>query len=96
MAEEAEAAGRPAPRLYAATYVALGDDVREEADRNAGSYYAFAPDMAQMIKDNMLRTPEDVQGARDALAEVGVEELCLWPMAAGLDQVDRMADAAGL
>lgn len=96
MAEEAEAAGRPTPRLYATTYVALGDDVREEGDRNAGSYYAFAPDTAQMIKDTMLRTAEDVQGTRDALAGVGVEELCLWPMAAGLDQVDRMADAAGL
>lgn len=96
MAEAAEEAGRPVPTLYAASYTALGDDVREEADRNARSYYAFAPDMAEMIVGNILRTPEQVREARDALGEVGVEELCLWPMAAGLDQVDRMADAAGL
>ncbi len=96
MEAAAEEAGRPTPTLYAATYVALGDDVREEADANATSYYAFAPDMASMIVENMLRTPEAVQQTRDALAEVGVAELCLWPMAAGLDQVDRFADAAGL
>ena len=96
MAEAAEEAGRPVPRLYAATYVAVGDDVAEEADRNAGSYYAFAPEMAGMIKENILRTPEAIQQTSSALADAGVEELCLWPMAAGLDQVDRFADAAGL
>jgi alkanesulfonate monooxygenase SsuD/methylene tetrahydromethanopterin reductase-like flavin-dependent oxidoreductase (luciferase family) len=96
VAEEAEKAGRPAPTLYAATYVALGDDVRDEADRNVASYYAFDPQMVEVLTENLLRTPDDVARTRDALAEVGVEELCLWPEAAGLEQVDRIADAAGL
>ena len=92
----AQEAGRPMPKLYACNYVALGDDVGDEADANVSSYYAFDPEMVGMLKEHMLRTPEQVVGYRDAMAAIGVDEICLWPEAAGLDQVDRIADAAGL
>ncbi len=89
-------AGRPAPKLYAAAYAALGDDVAEEADRNVRSYYAFDPDTAEMLMQNLLRTPDDVRERRDALADAGVDELVLWPESSALDQVGRLAEAAGL
>jgi alkanesulfonate monooxygenase SsuD/methylene tetrahydromethanopterin reductase-like flavin-dependent oxidoreductase (luciferase family) len=88
-------AKREAPPLYAARYVAIGDDVAEEADRNAGSYYGSAGDaMVQMVRDGILRSSDEVRGTLDSLKQAGVAEVCLWPLARSLDQVDRFADAA--
>jgi hypothetical protein len=87
-------AKREAPPLYAARYVAIGDDVAEEADRNAGSYYGSAGDaMVQMVRDGILRSSDEVRGTLDSLKQAGVAEVCLWPLARSLDQVDRFADA---
>jgi alkanesulfonate monooxygenase SsuD/methylene tetrahydromethanopterin reductase-like flavin-dependent oxidoreductase (luciferase family) len=87
-------AQREAPPLYAARYVAIGDDVADEADRNAGSYYGFAGDaMVQMVRDGTLRSSTEVRGTLDSLKQAGVVEVCLWPLARSLDQVDRIADA---
>jgi len=90
----ADAAGRPAPRLYAAAYAAVGDDVAEAAEHNVRSYYEFDSDVAEMLVENLLRTPEAIRAHRDALAAVGCEELVLWPETASLDQVVRLAEAA--
>jgi len=88
-------AGRPAPVLYAARYAAIGDDVAEEADRNTASYYGFAGEgMVQMIRDAILRTPDETQATLDGLQRAGVAEVCLWPLARSIDQVDRLADAS--
>jgi alkanesulfonate monooxygenase SsuD/methylene tetrahydromethanopterin reductase-like flavin-dependent oxidoreductase (luciferase family) len=90
----AAAARRDAPSLYAARYVAIGDDVADEADRNARSYYGFAGDaMVQMVLDGILRSSEQVRATLDALQQGGVAEVCLWPLARTLSQVDRVADA---
>jgi alkanesulfonate monooxygenase SsuD/methylene tetrahydromethanopterin reductase-like flavin-dependent oxidoreductase (luciferase family) len=91
----AAAAGREAPPLYAARYVAIGEDVSDEADRNAQNYYEFGGDgLVQMVRDSILRSPEAVQETLGDLKALGVAEVCLWPMASGIDQVDRVADAA--
>jgi alkanesulfonate monooxygenase SsuD/methylene tetrahydromethanopterin reductase-like flavin-dependent oxidoreductase (luciferase family) len=88
-------AGRPTPKLYAARYVALGDDAQAEADRNAQSYYEFGgPDLVAGVKAAMLRTPADVREALTALRDAGADEVVLWPEAAGFEQVDRIAEAA--
>jgi hypothetical protein len=88
-------AEREAPPLYAARYVAIGDDVSAEADRNAASYYGFAGDaMVQMVQGAILRTADDVRGTLDSLRQAGVAEVCLWPLARIVDQVDRIADVA--
>jgi hypothetical protein len=87
-------AQREAPTLYAARYVAIGDDVADEADRNAGSYYGFGGDaMVQMVRDGILRSSDELQVTIDSLQEAGVVEVCLWPLSRSLDQVDRVADA---
>ncbi|MGH9118799.1 MAG: LLM class flavin-dependent oxidoreductase [Acidimicrobiales bacterium] len=93
--EAAVDAGRKPPARYAARYAALGDDAQDEADRNAQSYYGFGgPGMVEAVAGSILRTPEAIKEALSALEQVGVEEVCLWPSAAGLEQVDRIADAA--
>jgi alkanesulfonate monooxygenase SsuD/methylene tetrahydromethanopterin reductase-like flavin-dependent oxidoreductase (luciferase family) len=88
-------AGRPTPKRYAARYVALGDDAQAEADRNAASYYAFGgPDMVAGVQGALLRTPAAVREALAQLRDAGADEVVLWPDAAGLEQVDRIAEAA--
>jgi alkanesulfonate monooxygenase SsuD/methylene tetrahydromethanopterin reductase-like flavin-dependent oxidoreductase (luciferase family) len=84
-------AQREAPALYAACYVAVGDDVADEADRNVRSYYG---DLAPMVQGGILRSSDDLRESLDSLRQVGVVEVCLWPLARGIDQVDRIADAA--
>jgi len=84
-------AQREAPALYAARYVAIGDDVADEAARNALSYYG---ELGQWVQGVILRSSDDVRESLDSLKQVGVAEVCLWPMARGIDQVDRIADAA--
>jgi len=89
----AEAAGRPAPRLLGARYFALGD-VDDEVRHNVGSYYGFGgPDLVEQAVNGVLRTPEAITEALQSYADVGVEELCLWPMAADLSQLHALADA---
>jgi alkanesulfonate monooxygenase SsuD/methylene tetrahydromethanopterin reductase-like flavin-dependent oxidoreductase (luciferase family) len=91
----AEQAGRPTPKLYAARYAALGDDASDEADRNLASYYGSAGDaFVSVMRQNVLRTPTQVQETLTALEQQGCQELCLWPLATGAAQVDRLAEAA--
>lgn len=62
---------------------------------HAASYYAFGGDDAvQMVRDSILRAPEAVEETLAALREIGCEEVCLWPMAGDVSQVDRIAEAA--
>ena len=84
-------AHREAPALYAA----IGDDVADEADRNTRSYYGFGGDaLVQMVQSGILRSSDDVRGTLDSLEQAGVVEVCLWPLARSMDQVDRVADTA--
>jgi alkanesulfonate monooxygenase SsuD/methylene tetrahydromethanopterin reductase-like flavin-dependent oxidoreductase (luciferase family) len=88
-------AHREAPTLYAARYAAIGDDVADEADRNTRSYYGFGGDaLVEMVQGGILRSSDDVRGTLDSLEQAGVVEVCLWPLARSIDQVDRVADAA--
>lgn len=88
-------ASREVPPLYAARYVAIGDDVADEADRNVQSYYGFGGEaLVQMVQGGILRSADDVRDMLEALARAGVVEACLWPLARSIDQVDRIAEAA--
>jgi alkanesulfonate monooxygenase SsuD/methylene tetrahydromethanopterin reductase-like flavin-dependent oxidoreductase (luciferase family) len=88
-------AEREAPALYAARYVAIGEDVADEADRNASSYYGFGGDaVVQMVQNGILRSADYVRETLDNLKQAGVVEVCLWPLARPIDQLDRVAEAA--
>jgi alkanesulfonate monooxygenase SsuD/methylene tetrahydromethanopterin reductase-like flavin-dependent oxidoreductase (luciferase family) len=95
VANAAEEAGRPTPKLYAARYAALGEDVSDEADRNVASYYRSAGEaFVSVMSQNVLRTPTQVRETLTALEQQGCQELCLWPLATGAAQIDRLAEAA--
>ena len=88
----ADAAGRPAPRLLGVRYFALGD-VHDEVRRNVTSYYGFGGSaFAEQVYGSVLRTPDAITEAVQSYADVGVEEFCLWPMAADLSQLHALAD----
>lgn len=90
----AEEAGRPAPRFLGARYFALGD-VDDEVRHNVEAYYGFGgPDFVEQAYAGVLRTPDAIAGALQAYGDAGVQELCLWPMAADLSQLHALADAA--
>ena len=89
----AEQVGRPAPRFLASGYFALGD-VDREVRHNVEAYYRFggAP-FIDMVDAAVLRTPEQITAYLSMLAGIGAEEVCLWPLARGIDQLHALADA---
>lgn len=90
--QAADEAGRPAPPLLTARYFALGD-VDDEVRANVGAYYAFGgPDFVEQVYGSVLRTPEQITGTLAELRDVGVREVCLWPQARGMTQLEQLAD----
>jgi alkanesulfonate monooxygenase SsuD/methylene tetrahydromethanopterin reductase-like flavin-dependent oxidoreductase (luciferase family) len=83
------------PRLGALAYFGLGDDAIRAGAENLKHYYAFTG-YAQQAADSMLTSEKAVRDALRAFEDVGLTELYLEPAAAIPDQVDRLADAAGI
>jgi alkanesulfonate monooxygenase SsuD/methylene tetrahydromethanopterin reductase-like flavin-dependent oxidoreductase (luciferase family) len=91
------AAGRDGePRLAALGYYALGPNARAAADSYLHDYYGFLGPVADYIANAAAVTPEQVSGAIEAFTAAGCDELILFPCAPQLDQVDQLADVAGL
>ncbi len=96
-AEKVQAAWREAgrdgrARIVALAYFGLGDT--EEASRSAIlDYYApMGPEVATMIADGVLRSPEAVRGAVEAFRTAGVDELVLDPTVGDPAQVQLLAE----
>jgi len=82
------------PRIVALVYYGLGD-TEDESRRNMLDYYAPMGDqMAGMIADSVLRSPDAVRGAVQAYREAGVDELVLDPSVPDPAQVELLAEAA--
>ena len=89
---EWQAAGRDGePRFAALAYFGLGDE--EASKRSLRTYYGFAGDMANMIAEGALRTPQAVREAAKAFEEIGLHELIFDPSVPDIAEVDRLADA---
>ncbi|MFQ5855293.1 MAG: LLM class flavin-dependent oxidoreductase [Anaerolineae bacterium] len=97
IAEEAwKAEGRPGrPRFVGAIYCALGSDVADRAAAYIRDYYAFMGPMAENLANAIPSSPDAIKGAILAFADIGMDELILWPCVPDLDQVDRLADLVG-
>jgi alkanesulfonate monooxygenase SsuD/methylene tetrahydromethanopterin reductase-like flavin-dependent oxidoreductase (luciferase family) len=96
LVDKARAAWRDAgrqgePRLVALAYFSLGD-TEERSRAYLLDYYRPMGDMAQMVADGALRSPEAITGAIDAFRELGFDELVLDPTVPEPDQVDRLAE----
>jgi alkanesulfonate monooxygenase SsuD/methylene tetrahydromethanopterin reductase-like flavin-dependent oxidoreductase (luciferase family) len=88
-------AGRDgSPRIVALVYYGLGD-TEEESRRNMLHYYEpMGEQVAGMIADGVLRSPEAIRGALEAYEQAGVDELILDPSVADPAQVNLLADVA--
>ena len=78
------------PRIASLAYFGLGDP---EVSRTAlRTYYGFLGDWVEAITEGALRSPQAIQDAVKAFADVGVTELVFDPTIASLDEIDRLAE----
>ena len=102
MAKRAKAAwveaGREGePRLMGLAYYSLGDDAEARAEAYLGDYYAFlGEEIAGYIVAGAAKDAETVKQRIEAFEEAGCGELIFFPSSGDPDQVDLLADAAGL
>jgi alkanesulfonate monooxygenase SsuD/methylene tetrahydromethanopterin reductase-like flavin-dependent oxidoreductase (luciferase family) len=85
-----EAGREGQPRLYGSAYYALGDNAKERGGRYIMQYYGegLGTQIAQYLPD----TPDAIRGVVQSFAEVGADELFLWPTTPDVEGVDRLAD----
>lgn len=89
---EAGRSGRPL--LHASVNFAFGDEDTVRLGReHLQRYYGFKPDYAALNVADMLTTPEDAAATVRAYRDLGFDGLVFHPCVAGVDQVDRLADA---
>jgi alkanesulfonate monooxygenase SsuD/methylene tetrahydromethanopterin reductase-like flavin-dependent oxidoreductase (luciferase family) len=86
-------AGRDgSPRIVGLAYFGLGD-TEAESRRNMLHYYEpMGDEVAGMIADGVLRSPDAIRGALEAYQEAGVQEMILDPSVPDPHQVDLLAE----
>lgn len=91
-------AGRSEPPQNAAlAYFSLGDRAEEDARDYLTDYYAWlGEDVADFIVGAAAKDAEAVQQSLSAFESAGCQELFLFPSSSDPQQVDLLADAAGL
>jgi len=100
--EKAKAAWREAgregePHIMALAYFSLGERAEENVRENLMDYYAWLGDeVAGMIAGGAAKDAETVAQYVSTYADLGCDELVFCPSAADAEQVDLLADAAGL
>ncbi|HEV2582422.1 MAG TPA: LLM class flavin-dependent oxidoreductase [Ktedonobacteraceae bacterium] len=97
MAEETwKDAGRPGrPRLVGAAYVALGQDGLERGGAYIRDYYRMIGPMVERMAAALPTTSEAIKGMIGAFADIGADELILWPTTTDPVQIDQLADLVG-
>jgi alkanesulfonate monooxygenase SsuD/methylene tetrahydromethanopterin reductase-like flavin-dependent oxidoreductase (luciferase family) len=90
-----EAGGTGTPRVVCLTYFGLGDH-EEESIRQLLAYYAFIAERAEWLAKSAARSAEEVRARIDAFRDLGADELIFTPSVPDVDQVDLLAEAAGL
>ena len=82
------------PRIVALVYYGLGDTEAESRGNMLDYYQPMGEQMAGMIADSVLRSPDAVRGAVQAYRDAGVDELVLDPSVSDPAQVELLAEAA--
>lgn len=92
-----KAAGRPGkPRFAGGLYVALGGDAPERAAAYVRDYYSFAGPQAEAIARAVRTTPQAIKDTIKAFADIGMDEMLLWPCVPEVTMFDRLAELAEL
>ena len=99
-AEKARAAwtdaGRPDKiRLWGTGYYALGQHEVEAGSRYLKEYYAFTGPFAEKVAAGLLTSSEALREFVQGYTDAGCDELLLFPTAADLSQVTRLAAVLG-
>lgn len=85
------------PRLAGLAYFSLGEEAEENAATYLGDYYAWlGEEIAGMIAGAAAKDAESVKGYLSVYEDAGCDELIFFPSTNDADQVDRLAEAAGL
>ncbi len=97
MAEETwKTAGRTGQaRLVAGAYISLGQDGFARGGAYIRDYYSFIGPMVENMISALPTTLEDVNGMIHAFADIGTDELILWPTTTDLEQIDQLTDLIG-
>jgi alkanesulfonate monooxygenase SsuD/methylene tetrahydromethanopterin reductase-like flavin-dependent oxidoreductase (luciferase family) len=86
-----------APQNAALAYFSLGERAEEDAQAYLTDYYAWlGEDTADFIAGAAAKDPGAVKQYLAAFEEAGCQELFLFPSSSDPQQVDLLADAAGL
>lgn len=93
-----ESAGREGKGYIAASrYVVLDPKLQAEAEDNVRDYYGFGgQEFIDHVLGGMLRTPQQVEEAVASIEETGADELFIWPVTNKVEELHRLAEAAGL
>jgi alkanesulfonate monooxygenase SsuD/methylene tetrahydromethanopterin reductase-like flavin-dependent oxidoreductase (luciferase family) len=93
----AEAGREGEPHIMALAYFSLGARAEEDVRENLMDYYAWlGEDVARMIGDSAAKDAETVAEYVAAYEELDCDELVFCPSSADVQQVDLLADAAGV
>jgi alkanesulfonate monooxygenase SsuD/methylene tetrahydromethanopterin reductase-like flavin-dependent oxidoreductase (luciferase family) len=85
------------PYIACLAYYSLGPDAEQQAQDYLTHYYAFlGEETAGYIAGAAAKDADSVKGALAAYEEAGADELIFFPSASDPEQVDLLADAAGL
>lgn len=87
---EAGRAGQP--RLVGCAYIALGPDGLTRGGNYIRHYYGAWGDR---IAQSLPGTLDAIKGLILAFADIGADELILWPTTPDMEQVDQLADMLG-
>ena len=94
--ESWKAAGRTGkPRLVGCFYFALGPDARERGGTYLRNYYGFMGPMVETMINSLPTTLEVIKGNIQRYADVGADEVIMWPCTPDLEQIDQLADLVG-
>jgi len=83
------------PRFVGAIYFALGPNAAERAASWILNYYDFLRPLGEKRAKAVPSSPKAIKEAIQAFADIGTDELVLWPCIPELDQVDRLAEVVG-
>jgi alkanesulfonate monooxygenase SsuD/methylene tetrahydromethanopterin reductase-like flavin-dependent oxidoreductase (luciferase family) len=85
------------PHTMALAYFSLGERAEEDAQASLGDYYAWlGEDVAGMIVSGAAKDAASVRRYLTSYEEAGCDELIFCPSSADPEQVDLLAEAAGL
>jgi alkanesulfonate monooxygenase SsuD/methylene tetrahydromethanopterin reductase-like flavin-dependent oxidoreductase (luciferase family) len=85
------------PRFIASFWYALGDDARNQLDTYLNRYFNFlGPELSALIIPTVVTTSaKQLQEIKQALTDMGIDEMIVTPTTSDPDDVDRIADILG-